>query len=572
MKEQNVSFWGGKIEHVEPIDSISKLPTYGYETFFKYIGPFKRSFSALTSVHAASAALGFIGTWLISQIISDINTITSREIFTIYFPTYATLVFGKEVMDYFTRKYSEALPDNFIDYMQFRIYKAILAGPFHNLTGYPKERLQTLIDKYLEGCSKFLNDWIWTIPRLIVELVIIIVILSIQSPTILAINAIYIVLFLVVALRISSRFSKIAKAHSKAAIDQQTIFSQLGLGINTLRSLSAADFFERTMFRETDEKWSKFRGVRDFHAARWLLQLNLYNLIFVITFFVGVHQVVSGSLPLGYLLLLHWAYGRLWSIVVYIIEFRVELLQQKENSDLLRSELLELLDEPQGKPKKRGFPAKWRQITIKDAVIGYGQGDDSKDISIPNLTIRRGDKLGILGASGSGKSSIVRMLIGVADYEGAYMVDGVSATRLKLDQGAFSVTTHQDSFFSVSIRDNLTLGRDISDSEVYRALEKAHARDFVQSLDMIYGKEGHSYSTGQLQRLRIARLLLHPSEVYILDEALSGIDKTTKSKILKMLSTELKGKTTLFITHSEDELSLVSSTAIMQKRTLLTIR
>jgi len=192
-------------------------------------------------------------------------------------------------------------------------------------------------------------------------------------------------------------------------------------------------------------------------------------------------------------------------------------------------------------------------IRIDDLHFSYG---DQTVLNGINLTINAGDKVALVGASGGGKSTLIQTLIGLYPAQsGTIYFDETPMERIGLEVVRENVVTvlQQPILFNDTIRANLTLGRDATDEELWRALTTAQLDDIVKDLptglDTIVGRHGMRLSGGQRQRLAIARMIVAKPKVVILDEATSALDSETEHKLHQALAEFLKGRTTIIIAH-----------------------
>lgn len=192
-------------------------------------------------------------------------------------------------------------------------------------------------------------------------------------------------------------------------------------------------------------------------------------------------------------------------------------------------------------------------ITIKDLHFSY---KDEPILNGINLSIPAGEKVALVGASGGGKSTLAQTIIGLyPPNEGMIYFNQHPINKIGLEVVREHVATvlQHPALFNDSIRANLTLGRKVSDRELWGALEIAQLKDTVfeldNGLDTIVGRQGMRLSGGQRQRLAIARMIVAKPSVVILDEATSALDTATEQKLHEALANFLSGRTTIIIAH-----------------------
>ncbi len=193
-------------------------------------------------------------------------------------------------------------------------------------------------------------------------------------------------------------------------------------------------------------------------------------------------------------------------------------------------------------------------IHLQNICFRYGDGPLVLDNL--SLTIKAGEKVALVGASGGGKTTLVQIILGLYPPEsGTIFFNGVPVTEIGMDKVREHVATvlQQPALFNDTVRMNLTLGKPYSDEKLWQALEIAQLdqtiHDLERELDTLIGRDGIRLSGGQRQRLAIARMVLSDPKLVILDEATSALDTTTEQHLHEALQTFLTGRTTLIIAH-----------------------
>ena len=200
------------------------------------------------------------------------------------------------------------------------------------------------------------------------------------------------------------------------------------------------------------------------------------------------------------------------------------------------------------------------EIEFEDVRFGYGR--ETGVLNGFTLTVKPGEKIGLVGRSGAGKSTAVNLLLRFFDVEeGRILIDGqdISGVTQECLRAQISVVTQDTSLLHRSIRENIRYGRpSASDAEVEAAAELAHAEDFIATLEDWKGRRGYEaqvgergvkLSGGQRQRIAIARVILKDAPILVLDEATSALDSEVEAAIQESLGTLMTGKTVIAIAH-----------------------
>ena len=210
--------------------------------------------------------------------------------------------------------------------------------------------------------------------------------------------------------------------------------------------------------------------------------------------------------------------------------------------------------------------------------ISFAYGNKTGGVSDINLTIRSGEKLGIVGASGAGKSTLVALLMRLYDPEsGQIIIDGQpinKATQESLRR-KIGMVTQETAMFNRSARDNILYGRpSATQEEVIDAAKRAEADSFIHELidfkgrtgyDAYLGERGVKLSGGQRQRIALARAILKDAPILVLDEATSALDSEVEAIIQTALSRVMEGKTVLAIAHRLSTIARMDRIIVLDK-------
>lgn len=215
---------------------------------------------------------------------------------------------------------------------------------------------------------------------------------------------------------------------------------------------------------------------------------------------------------------------------------------------------------------------------IRFEGMGFHYGKGSGVIDRLDLTIRPGEKVGVVGRSGAGKSTLVNLLLRFHDVEqGRILIDGQDIREVTQDslRANIGMVTQDTSLLHRSVRDNILYGRpDATEADLIEATRRAEAYDFIQGLtdpygntgfDAQVGERGVKLSGGQRQRIAIARVLLKDAPILVLDEATSALDSEVEAAIQHSLYQLMEGKTVIAIAHRLSTIAAMDRLIVMDE-------
>ncbi len=269
---------------------------------------------------------------------------------------------------------------------------------------------------------------------------------------------------------------------------------------------------------------------------------------------ISMLMVVFSDLTVGQMMAV---FGYLWFMMSPVQELlNLQYAFYAAKAALSRiNNLLDLRLEPRYPHHENPFLNKVTTgIRIEDVNFAYGNNEPV--LRHVSLTIRPGEKVALVGASGGGKSTLVQVILGIYPPDsGMLYFDDVPVTRIGLEVVRENVATvlQHPAMFNDTVRNNLTLGAVMKDAALWQALEIAQLKETVaampKQLDTVIGRQGVRLSGGQQQRLAIARMILADPKIVILDEATSALDTETEARLHQALHHYLQDRTTLIIAH-----------------------
>lgn len=325
-------------------------------------------------------------------------------------------------------------------------------------------------------------------------------------------------------------------------------------GHNIMKAFNAED--------EAIEEFSKING--ELYNSAWKAQFLSGMMMPIMTFIGNIGYVAVSILGGWYAIRKTIEVGDILSFIQYIRSFTQPIAQVAQISNVLQStvaaaeRVFEFLGEDE-EIKESEVPVKLEEVegSVTFENVKFGYNEDKIIINNFSADIKPGQKVAIVGPTGAGKTTIVKLLMRFYDLnEGRILIDGYDIndfTREDLRDN-FGMVLQDTWLFSGSIMDNIRYGRlDATDDEVIKASKSAYAHRFIQTLpdgyNMVINEEANNISQGQKQLLTIARAILSDPKILILDEATSSVDTRTEVLIQKAMENLMKGRTSFIIAH-----------------------
>ncbi|QSP95340.1 ABC transporter ATP-binding protein [Marinobacter salinisoli] len=354
-------------------------------------------------------------------------------------------------------------------------------------------------------------------------------------------------------IQIGKRVKELKRRENAAYEDFQGELTETLDAIHQLRAANREKHYLRQLM-------DRARKVRD-HAIQyeWRSDAAARGSFALFQFGVDVFRgaamitVLLSDLSIGMMFAI---FGYLWFMLTPVQEMlNMQYAYFAANAALGRINLLlDLKEEPRYPALENPFRDRHTVgLTLRDIHFSYGDEPVLRGI---NLDLKPGEKVAVVGASGGGKSTLVQIILGMYTPEhGQVLIDGVPVQRIGLPclREHIATVLQHPALFNTTVRQNLTLGRDKPEAELWHALRIAQLDRTVaampKQLDTIVGRQGVRLSGGQRQRLAIARMVLTDPALVILDEATSALDAETEFQLHRDLEDFLHQRTTLIIAH-----------------------
>ncbi len=346
--------------------------------------------------------------------------------------------------------------------------------------------------------------------------------------------------------------------YNKKIYEKSSIYHKYNNGLNKdlLEIIEGKDQIiqlniKELFFKKVGDKFERLDNIKEerqvYHDKKTKI-ISLLNLLFFILFVVLIHFTTGiNSSSLAYVFIYPFCFEPYNSISRLPLFLSNGIVATNNLFDFLE---LEEDKEEQNIEEKKSIKDEidFDDIKIKNLSFTYPSKDDLVLDNI-SLNIKSKERVGIFGPSGSGKSTLVKILMKWYEYnQGEILINGFNLRDIPKEEIMSNINymPQNPSFYSISLRENLRMfNKNISDNEIFDILKKLNLIDRInelkEGLDTILDSNNLSFSSGEKQRLDLARALLNPSKILILDEPLSNTDKNNGKDVLNILDTLYKG-------------------------------
>lgn len=360
----------------------------------------------------------------------------------------------------------------------------------------------------------------------------------------------------------------------ESALKNALLFETI-IGLETIKVQAAEGHIQRKWEELTDKAARtsvKTRHISSFaqHWAMFIQQVSSAVIIIVGVYLISIGWVTMGALVAS-VMLASRATAPLGQVAGLLTRLNQTVVGLKQLDDLMRKPV----ERPSGKhyipaPHVRG------RIDFRDVVFNY-PGATQPSLKNVNFTIEAGERIGIIGAVGSGKTTMERLILNLYEpTSGSVQIDGTDVRQI--DPGdlrrAVGAVQQSPQLFFGSVRENITMGNETAPTAaVLKAAEMSGVMEFLRDstagLDTHVGERGEALSGGQRQAIAIARALLYDPPILILDEPTASMDPASENRLLKRLEVLTQGKTVLLITHKGTMLNIVDKLILIDRGRLV---
>ena len=414
--------------------------------------------------------------------------------------------------------------------------------------------ITAILNDDINQLERFLNNGVNQIIQVLISTIIIGCIFFYISPLIASIAIIPVPIIFIISIYFQKRLSpKYKNIREKVGSLNSSIINNL-MGIQVIKSFMTFDIEKETLRQKSkDYQQENIKAIAISSAFNPLIRMGVLA-GFLGTMLIGSYMALNGTLEVGsYSVLVFLTQRFLWpftSLSTLIDDYERSMASSNRIFDLLSTEK-EIIN------KSTALNPKQIQCDIKFKNVEFEYQPENKLFQNLNISINFGSSIGIVGDTGSGKTTIAKLLLRLYEpivggiYLGEHNIKELDINFLRKKIGLVS----QEPFlFNSSIKENICYGiRESSLEEIEHAAKQSQAWEFIKKLphglDTVIGERGQTLSGGQRQRIAIARTLMRKPEVIIFDEATSSVDNRTEQLIQRALFAIREGRTSIIIAH-----------------------
>ncbi|MEV0249982.1 ABC transporter ATP-binding protein [Nocardia sp. NPDC050712] len=545
---------------------------YSLRRFGPYVRPHRSALLAATGLALLSALTAIVIPVVIARIID--GPLARRDFAGVLAPVGLVLVLGLlEALGVWGRRWLVSKPATQVEItMRAKIFRKLQALAIGRHDAWESGQLLSRAVDDMATMRKFIA---FVGPFLLIHMVLIpvgmvvLVVLNWQIGLLFVLIAIPLTWF---CMRFERKYAVASRRSQDQSGDLATTAEESAQGVRVLKAFGRGAFFGGRFTAQSRElQQTELLKVR-LDANLWSAMVAVPQLVIAFALGYGAFAVAHGWMTLGTLV----ACITLANFLQWPIIWTGFLLAEWNDARTAADRYWEIIDTPidiTDPPDPVPLPERV-QGELRLAGVRFGfTGDADPVLEDISLTVRPGETVALVGATGSGKTALLNLIPRLYDVTGGVIsIDGIDIAALRVAdlRSLVSVAFEEPVLFSASVRENVALGDpDATDADVRRALDVAQATEFVDNLpwglDTRIGEQGMSLSGGQRQRLALARAVLNGKNgrVMVLDDPLSALDVETEERVQERLRTVLAGATTLLVAHRPSTAALADRVAVL---------
>ena len=487
--------------------------------------------------------------------------------------TIAAIILGlsviRGVLSYFQTYLGEALSQMVSYDIRNSLYDHVQHMSFGFHDRYHTGALMSRAITDVENIRMFINMGLVRTPYFLLLFVVVAVILFLKDWRLGLISASFMPVVMIYSAMIRLKMRNIWLIVQEKMAEMSTVLQENFTGIRVVKAFAAESHEEAKFERRNQEVATHFIEAEKMRASSTSFMLFTFLMAMGLIIFFGGRRVMSGDMSYGELAEFFF-YLQMLQMPVRMAGWLVNSYARAASAGQRLFEILDAKSPVQEDPGARELRRPRGHVKLENVTFSYDH--TRRVLRGIDLEARPGQVIALLGAPGSGKTSVVNLIPRFYDVTGGRItIDGADIRNVSLESLRRNIgIVQQDVFlFTTSIRENISYGNvDASQDMIERAAEIAQMHDFIQTLpngyDTPVGERGSTLSGGQRQRMSIARAVLLDPPVLILDDSTSSVDAQTEAQIRIAMESVMEGRTTFVIAHRLSTVHRADSIIVMK--------
>ncbi len=442
----------------------------------------------------------------------------------------------------------------------------------------------------VDAVRRFYADQALGIGRIVALFVVNLVMLLQLSPRLALMSIVVMPVVVVMSYFFFGRVTQAYEAYQEQEAKLSTVLQENLTGVRVVRAFARQDYEQKKFDRENLDKYRRGRKLTVMHSLYWPVSDTLCSAQMVVSMAVGAMMALRGEITVGAYIaamgMVAWIIWPIRNLGRLIVQISTGLVSYQRLADVIREDREDLVEgsvsddvqirgevvfdrvsfsyEPRTVLEERGKTEKKRkrrkQVTESETEAASAPEKHAPVEVLHDISFRcePGQVVALLGSTGSGKTSIINLLLRFYDYQdGRITLDGVelSAYPRSVLRRAIGIVEQEPFLFSRSIRENIAYGAsgEVTNDEIEAAAKASAIHDiiltFPEGYDTVVGEKGVTLSGGQRQRVAVARALLKDPRILVLDDATSSVDTETEEQIRTALDTLMADRTSFIVAH-----------------------
>ncbi len=452
-------------------------------------------------------------------------------------------------------------------------FSVILTRKYDKITGYHSGELINRLSSDVSVIASAVTEIVPSVVAAVVRLVCAIVVLVILDPIFAVVFVIAGILVCIIITLVRGKLKSLHKDVQSTGGRLKSFLQECIENLLAVKVFSVNEKIEEQVEDLSDEHFKARMRKRNYSVTGNAGYNMIYSFGYIFALIYGAYMIFTGDIQ----------YGTLSAILQLVNNVQVPFASLSQTfpmyyAMLASGERLMEIENIESEVYENNFDtaevyAKLNSIEFNEVGFSYGRDTVLKNV---NLTVNKGEFVAIMGGSGEGKSTLIKLLLGVYPTSSGKISLKLSDQSIEINESTrslFSYVPQQNMLISGSIKDNLKfINSNASEQEIENVLKTCCCEEFVQALpqklDTVIGEKGLGLSEGQIQRIAIARALLSKAPIILLDESTSALDFQTEEKLLSNLR-ELKDVTLLIVSHKKAAMNICDRVITINKGKLI---